>query len=338
MNYSKFIAIIVIILSVSCEQNQTKSFSLTGATSNIPDSTLVFFNNLFNGKTIDSAIVIDNKFQFETKFEKYPNWVMMHTLNRQEFTEILVENNPMSFDASNSNFSDGKIYGSNSQELENVYNEIDWFSKEPEESNLLKFKFIKDNPNSIIAAKVIAFNADRWGREKSKNLYDGLSLEMKNSIFKERIGKVINSKQPILGTKYVDFILKDTSRVDQQFSKLTGELTLLQFWVSGCGYSRMDNIYLKKAHKLFSEEGFKIVGVSLDNDKSQWKNAIINDSLSWINLSSLKGKNGEVKQAYGIFSTPNNFLFDSNGILIARGIQGENLVEEVENYFSNKDL
>ncbi|RKS42536.1 peroxiredoxin [Gillisia mitskevichiae] len=337
MNYSKFIALIVIILSVSCEQNQTKSFSLTGTTSNIPDSTLVFFHNLFNGKSIDSAIVLDNKFQFETKFEKYPNWVMMHTLGEQDFTEVWVENSPMIFDASDSNFSDGKIFGSNSQKVANEYDNIDWFSKQSDESNLLKLTFVKEHSNSIIAAKVIAFNADRWGREKSKLLYDGLSPEMKNSIFKERIGKVINSKQPTLGTKYVDFILKDTSRVNQQFSKLTGELTLLQFWASGCGYSRMDNLYLKEAHRLFSKKGFEIVGVSIDKDKSQWKNAIINDSLSWINLSSLKGENGEVKQAYGIFSTPNNFLFDSNGVLIARSIEGENLVEEIEDYFSNKN-
>tara|TARA_R100000935_G_scaffold2414_2_gene6724 strand:- start:2065 stop:3081 length:1017 start_codon:yes stop_codon:yes gene_type:complete len=337
MNFSKLCVLSVIILLISCEQNQTKSFSLSGITSNIPDSTLVYFHNLFNGETIDSAIVLDNKFQFETKFEKYPNWVMMHALNRQEFTELWIENNPMNFDASDSDFSEGKIYGSNSQKVENVYNEIDWLSKQPEESNRLKFKFIKDHPNSIIAAKVIAFNADRWGREKSKILYDGLAPEMKNSIFKDRIERVINSKQPILGAKYVDFILKDSSRVNQQFSKLTGELTLLQFWASGCGYSRMDNLYLEKAYELFSKKGFKIVGISIDSDKSKWKNAIINDSLSFVNLSSLKGKNGEVKQAYGIFSTPNNFLFDSNGVLIARGIKGENLVEELENYFSNKN-
>lgn len=333
MNCFKFIVLIIIFLSVSCDKSQTKTFSLIGTTSNIPDSTLVFFHNLFNGKTIDSAVVINNKFRFETKFNKYPNWVLMHTLNRQEFTEVWVENSPMTFYATDSNFSDGKIYGSNSQEIANLYDNIDWFSKQEDESNLLKFTFVKEHPNSIIAARVIAENADRWGSEKSKILYNGLSPKVKNSIFKDRIEKIINSKQPIIGERYLDFILKDTSRVNQQFSKLTGELTLLQFWASWCGYCRMDNIYLKEALQLFSKKGFIIVGVSLDEDKSQWESAIINDSLSWINLSSLKGKNGEVVKAYGIFSTPNNFLFDSNGVLISRNIKGENLVKEIESYF-----
>lgn len=337
MNRIKLFVLFIIFLSVSCEKSQTKTFSINGTTSNIPDSTLVFFHNLFTGKTIDSAVVMNNNFRFETKFKTYPNWVMMHTLGEQEFTEVWVENSPMAFDASESNFSEGKIVGSISQEVENEYNNIDWSSKEPKEANLLKFKFVEEHPNSIIAAKVIAFNADRWGREKSKSLYNGLSTEMKNGIFKDRIEKVINSKQPIIGKKYVDFILKDTSRVNQQFSKLTGELTLLQFWSSKCGYSRMDNIYLKMAHKLYSKRGFKIVGVSFDENKSLWENAIIKDSLSWVNLSSLKGGKGEVKQAYGIFSTPNNFLFDSNGVLIARSIEGENLVDEIERYFSNQN-
>jgi hypothetical protein len=72
------------------------------------------------------------------------------------------------------------------------------------------------------------------------------------------------------------------------------------------------------------------LGVSLDDNKTEWLNAIETDKLTWENVSDLNGDKNKAKLIYGIHSIPDNFLIDSNGTIIARNLRGEELEKKLQ--------
>ena len=100
---------------------------------------------------------------------------------------------------------------------------------------------------------------------------------------------------------------------------------LIDFWASWCGPCRAENPNVVKAFNAFKSKGFTILGVSLDQDKAKWLDAIKKDGLTWTHVSDLKFWNNAVAQQFGIQSIPANFLIDPNGVIIAKDLRGEDL-------------
>jgi peroxiredoxin len=82
-----------------------------------------------------------------------------------------------------------------------------------------------------------------------------------------------------------------------------------------------------KAFNEFKAKGFTVLGVSLDQDKSKWLDAIKKDGLAWTHVSDLKYWNNQVAVQFGIQSIPANFLIDPKGVVIGRDLRGEDLVK-----------
>ena len=76
-------------------------------------------------------------------------------------------------------------------------------------------------------------------------------------------------------------------------------------------------------YEKYHDLGLDIIGVSFDQKKEPWLNAIESLKMPWIHLSDLKGWQSLGAQIYGIRSIPANILLDGEGKIIDIDLRGE---------------
>ena len=132
--------------------------------------------------------------------------------------------------------------------------------------------------------------------------------------------------------QYTDIALPGTDerviRVSDYVAK--NKLTLIDFWASWCGPCRAEMPYVARTYAAFHGKGLEIVGVSLDNDREAWLNAIRDLQLAWPQMSDLKGWESEGARLYGVQSIPANVLITQEGRVVATDLRGEQLYRKVE--------
>jgi thiol-disulfide isomerase/thioredoxin len=109
-----------------------------------------------------------------------------------------------------------------------------------------------------------------------------------------------------------------------------GKYLLVDFWASWCGPCRMENPNVLKAYNEFKDKNFAILGVSLDQAKDPWQQAILADKLAWTQVSDLKYWNSKAVAVFKIDGIPFNILVDPQGKIIAQGLRGNDLENKLK--------
>lgn len=108
------------------------------------------------------------------------------------------------------------------------------------------------------------------------------------------------------------------------------KITIIDFWASWCGPCRAEMPNLVRLYAEQKDNGLGIIGVSLDNDQSNWENAIVKDGITWLQLSDLQGWENAAARMYNVNSIPHTIVVDANGTILAEGLRGEQLDEFIK--------
>ncbi|MBL7720010.1 MAG: AhpC/TSA family protein [Flavipsychrobacter sp.] len=130
---------------------------------------------------------------------------------------------------------------------------------------------------------------------------------------------------PTVGGMAPDITLTSTEGKQVAISSYKGKYVLVDFWASWCGPCRAENPNVVAAYNKYKDKNFTILGISLDDDRTNWMKAIEKDKLFWTHISDLKGWESAAARLYGIQSIPANFLLDPAGKIIARDLRGPEL-------------
>ncbi len=187
-----------------------------------------------------------------------------------------------------------------------------------------------NNNSNVVSVYVIYKNAYYF----DLNSIDSITGNFDESIYGSRYYNKLNERVEILkrvdvGQSIVDFTSNDTTGNPVTLSSLKGKYLLMDFWASWCDSCRRENPNVVSVYNDYKDKNFDVIGISFDNDEEKWKQAIIDDSLTWTHVSNLKGWKCEAGKLYGVRSIPHSILVDPDGNIIAKNLKGEKLREKI---------
>jgi len=202
--------------------------------------------------------------------------------------------------------------------------------------DLFTYDYILAN-NTLASTPYIAFrNLYNWDLQQMIIIVDTLTTDLDNSVYKEHLDTRIAILERVnIGKPYIPFTMADIEGENIILSDLIKDnYLLIDFWASWCRPCRTENPNLVSCYNDFHDKGFDILGVSFDKNGGKWEKAIVNDKLTWQQVSDLKGWGNEAGQLYGVISIPSNILLDPSGTIIGRNLRGERLRKKLEDIFN----
>lgn len=133
----------------------------------------------------------------------------------------------------------------------------------------------------------------------------------------------------LIGAEAPEISLPNPEGDTLNLTDLRGKVVLIDFWASWCGPCRRENPRVKALYEEYKDQGFEILGVSLDRDKNRWVQAIEQDGLTWYHVSDLKYWQSQAARTYGVSSIPHTVLVDREGNIAAKKLRGRALEDKV---------
>lgn len=144
------------------------------------------------------------------------------------------------------------------------------------------------------------------------------------------------SELPLLkGDLFPNFSFPLTTGETRYLSEILGsKLTIIDLWASWCAPCRKENReVLVPIWNEFHEQGLQIIGYSLESELSVLKAAAERDGANkWYQASDLRGDDAPLLKILRIQTIPANFILDDKGMVVAKNLHGNELIEFVKNY------
>jgi len=140
----------------------------------------------------------------------------------------------------------------------------------------------------------------------------------------ERVGQPLEMKFTSVAGKAID--MKDYK----------GKVVLVDFWASWCKPCRDEMPNVVKLYREKQEDGFEILGISLDSKKDEMTAYVKQAGMTWPQYYDGKGWGNEVARLFDIHGIPATFIVDRKGVLRAMNLRGPKLAERVEMLLKEK--
>ncbi|MEL6671494.1 MAG: TlpA disulfide reductase family protein [Bacteroidota bacterium] len=137
----------------------------------------------------------------------------------------------------------------------------------------------------------------------------------------------------VLKTQLPSLMLKQADGHYLHPDSLFGKVVLVDFWASWCRPCREAQPELKILYEQYTNQGFEIVGVSVDQSKKAWLSAVKEDGLAWPQVIDSPQKESSIAQEFEINFVPVYLLLDKEGNLIKNRLTLAEVKTSLAQYF-----
>ena len=212
---------------------------------------------------------------------------------------------------------------------------------EIERESLRDLAWNSEDPFDSLVALEIGRQYWSWGEVPETDiirLYDKLSTLHDDDVVARRIkpardqlagtvDKLANNKRLIPGRKVPEFTLQSLADETVSLKDVLAvkDLILIDFWASWCGPCIASFPTLKELRSDYSDDGFEIVSISIDDAREDWEESSTQHNLPWIDLGEMKGYFGAAAIDFGVSFLPKTYLIDAKGCILQKDITSEEL-------------
>lgn len=307
---------------------------------------LITFNGTHN--VADSAKVEAGAFTFTGKTE-LPEVAYLSRDKEQPFVRFFLENARISIDGNLYNPNEVYPTGTAANEAMNAFNELTFNTSEAygvteleaDKKQLVdRYKqqmreTIDRNRDNICGMIILAETGSMFFTPQEVLAeIDRFPAEWQQRTELTDLRKVMEQRlRTTVGQPYVDISAPNADdeavSLKSVIENPANKYVLVDFWASWCGPCMGEVPHLKKTYDEFHKKGFEIFGVSLDRDRDKWLDAVKQNNMNWIHVSSLDAFGNAAAEAYAVQAIPTNLLIDAEGKIVAKNLRGEELYEKI---------
>jgi len=145
---------------------------------------------------------------------------------------------------------------------------------------------------------------------------DGCGVELSDYLLKRAAG-VQNLR---VGNVPPDFTIETDKGGKLTLSKevKAHKYTLVMFWSSWCHKCEEEIPQLIPLYNQYKTKGFQVIGVSLDNNRQQWIEAVAKKGINFPTVSQLRSWDSPVAKDYRVTATPVMILLDKQMKIVSK--------------------
>ena len=334
------ILILIIICLCSCGKS-SKKVSITGEIKGLGTDTLYLYGMDESFDRIDTIFAKNDKFSYTASIDTITSAFLLID-NQTEYPIFLDKGNQIKIkgDINHPEYLDinGNIYN---EEFTNFQKELNSLPT-PSEKDLEQKaeEFITAHHSSFVSLYLLDkyfVQKDSPDFNKIKKLIEVMTGVLQDKPYIERLNETITQAEKSEIGKYAPFFSLPNAKgekITRSSDAFKQKSLLINFWASWNDSisQKQSNSELREIYKKYKKNKYiGMLGISLDVDKQQWKDAIKRDTLDWEQVCDFGGLNSEVAKQYSIYKIPANILLSSDGKILAKNLRGEELKKKIEN-------